>query len=317
MGQFVTLREEQWEVDYERIQIGLTVDPRTLNAFQSAEETGEEEAEPEATPAAIALPPKGDSDSDEDEDEEDGVSSQAQAAEVPSSVTEETVAKIEGILDNLSLKFEALEEVMLLFALQPMPGDVDGDDENRAGKEEAPADAEAGADEGAEEETAGEEAAGEVAEEVAEEETAVEEDAPAEEEAAGEGEEAAGRGEEAAAEGKKSDADTFWDVIQRVRSSLGVLGGKMVELDEKFWEVRLASKGEADRGGAMREVGAEGMPAIEMMEAVNLMQAELADEMQVVADLDVERLELEQKCEHALRNLKHVQKKAEVIQKKD
>jgi len=291
MGQVVTLREEQWEVDYERIQIGLTVDPRTLNAFQSAEE-GEEEAGPEEPPAAIAPPAEEDSDSDEEDAEGDAASPQAAAEEASSAVTEETGAKIEGILENLSLKFEALEEVMLLFALQPMPGDIDGDDEDGAGEEEAPADGEAGAEEGAEEPP----------------EPDKEEAGPAEEEAAS---------EEEAAEGEQSDADSFWDVIQRVRSSLGVLGGKMVELDEKFWEVRLAPQAKAAEDGGRRELGAEGMPASEMMEAVNLMQAELDDEMQMVAELDVERLDLEQKCEHALRNLQHVQKKGEMMQKND
>ena len=173
-----------------------------------------------------------------------------------------------------------------------LQGDIDGDDEDGAGEEEAPADGEAGAEEGAEEPP----------------EPDKEEAGPAEEEAAS---------EEEAAEGEQSDADSFWDVIQRVRSSLGVLGGKMVELDEKFWEVRLAPQAKAAEDGGRRELGAEGMPASEMMEAVNLMQAELDDEMQMVAELDVERLDLEQKCEHALRNLQHVQKKGEMMQKND
>jgi len=233
MTTFVGLRDEQWEADAKRVEIGLTVDPRTLAQLQS--ETLENAAAPE----------------------------------------DERAARIEGILDNLIRKYEALEEVLTMFALQPIDKNapIDATDPSDTVHVDGQTEANADASEGVNTDVSAE---------------------PVDTDAASE----------------PSSADFFWNTIQRVRTALGTLDNKMQDLDNQFWECRLLPTGPNGE-----DLGAEGMTTREMNKAVVMMTDQLKEDQEAVANLDAERLKLEQKCEHALRGLQNVNRKANYIQK--
>lgn len=338
MNDFVELRSQQWDTDYERAKMGLTIDPRTLNTLQSV---GGVTGKPEEVPLLV--------DADREDGEEDGPTEEelyeeeqkakekvAAAKILDDEALEETAVFVSKTLDGLIYKFEALEEVMTTFTrLQLFPEEVAAEALAAKSAAEATAAAAAAAEKGhrGEEEEGG---AGEVEEEAAaaheEEEAAAaageEEEgvvAAAEEEEAGtSAEEEEGTGEEAAGEpGEDSvaskEAEEFWDVITRVRGSLSVLGGKMSELDEQFWTSRMgkAVVNSNKKPPAFVEQTEEIiMTSDEVYASQAAVEKELLIETQRAADLKKARAERREIVDNALRNLSSVGKKAHLIHKK-
>jgi len=295
MASFVELRSQQWENDYERVQNGLTVDPRTLNVLQKqggvtrAAEQGEvpdgEEYDSNDNNQVMAGKEK-----EHEKHDFDARLAKLQPGEKVDN-SEGKGEVIAGILDKLLVKFEALQEVVELFTHTRMITDEE--------REQAAAAAAAATEKG-EEGDGGEDGA------------AAEEGEAKGEASDGGGEDDAAVAEEAA---EGDQADQFWEVIQRVRGALGVLGGKMSELDERFWDCRMGATGNFGK-----ELGFEGshggMTASEMAEEMARVQEEIAAESKEVTRLTKERDELQEVTDNSLRNLQNVGKVAHQLHKK-
>ena len=280
MASFVELRSQQWENDYTRVKQGLTVDPRTLNVLQK--QGGVTEAEEQ----------EGYNSSDDDKEMAEKEKTLERhdfdmkldlkrgadefSGDSGGSSSADKQELIARILDTLLLKFEALEEVLGLFTRDRMVTDAEREAEAATEKNEG----EGGGDEAMEERE---------------------------------------ESESGAAESKDPDdvdqADQFWEVIQRVRGAIQVLGGKMSELDERFWGCRMGATGHY---GA--ELGFEGsyggMTASEMAEETARIQEQIAEETKQVERLVKEQDELQEVTDNSLRNLQNVGKVAHQLHKR-